>query len=75
MLPSHDIVISVMQEDDIMCGCVLLTNVFLPPIQSGGECMILPSVSADDAPKLFPQFRVVSVPSGKQYIRVTPQPK
>ena len=37
--------------------------------------MILPSVSADDAPKLFPEFKVVSVPSGKKYIRVTPQPK
>jgi hypothetical protein len=36
--------------------------------------MILPSVSAEDAPKLFPEFKVVDVPSGKKYIRVTPQP-
>ena len=37
--------------------------------------MILPSVSKDDAEKLFPGYRVENVPSGKQYIRITAQPK
>jgi hypothetical protein len=36
--------------------------------------MILPSVSAEDAPNLFPEFKVVDVPSGKKYIRIIPQP-
>ena len=37
--------------------------------------MIIPSVSEDDAKKLFPKgFEVKEVPSGKKYIRVTPQP-
>lgn len=42
--------------------------------RNGGECMVLPSVSKDDAAKLFPQHRVAEVPSGKQYLRFTPQP-
>ena len=36
--------------------------------------MILPSVSNDDAAKLFPKFQTAAVPSGKPYIRTTPQP-
>ena len=36
--------------------------------------MIIPSVSEDDAKKLFPEYKVKEVPSGKKYIRVTPQP-
>ena len=43
--------------------------------QSGDECMVLPNVSAEDAKKLFPQHRQVDVPSGKGYIRITPQPQ
>ena len=37
--------------------------------------MVLPTVSKEDAAKLFPQHEVKSVPSGKGYIRVTPQPQ
>jgi len=40
----------------------------------GKECMVLPTVSREEADKLFPQHRVVNVPSGKQYLRYTPQP-
>ena len=42
--------------------------------QNGGQCMVLPTVSQEDAAKLFPEHKVASVPSGKSYIRVTPQP-
>ena len=37
--------------------------------------MILPNVSAEDAAKLFPGFKVATVPSGKPYIRTTAQPQ
>ena len=40
----------------------------------GGDCMILPTVSADDAKKLFPKHCVKEMPSGKPYMRFTPQP-
>ena len=36
--------------------------------------MLLPSVTKHEAIKLFPQHAVKDVPSGKEYIRVTPQP-
>ena len=42
--------------------------------QNGGECMVLPTVSKEDAAKLFPEHKVKEVPSGKPYIRITPQP-
>ncbi|XP_067939284.1 peroxiredoxin-6-like [Watersipora subatra] len=42
--------------------------------QNGGECMVLPTVSAQEASSLFPQHRVAEVPSGKGYLRFTPQP-
>ena len=46
------------------------------PNQSGEECMILPTVSNDDAQKLFPKgFKTAQVPSGKPYMRLTPQPE
>lgn len=41
----------------------------------GGECMVLPSVSKEEASQLFPQHRTAEVPSGKGYLRFTPQPK
>lgn len=41
----------------------------------GDFCMVLPSVSAEEAKKVFPEHKVVQVPSGKEYIRTTPQPK
>jgi 1-Cys peroxiredoxin 6 len=37
--------------------------------------MVLPNVSPEDAQKLFPQHRTENVPSGKPYIRITPQPQ
>nr|CAB3265143.1 peroxiredoxin-6-like [Phallusia mammillata] len=43
--------------------------------QSGGDCMIIPSVSNDEAAQKFPGFKTAKVPSGKAYIRTTPHPK
>lgn len=37
--------------------------------------MVLPTVSEQDAKRLFPLHRNVDVPSGKKYIRITPQPQ
>ena len=42
--------------------------------QAGGECMVVPSLSKEEATKLFPKHRVVPMPSGKEYIRYAPQP-
>ena len=42
--------------------------------RQGGQCMVLPSVSEEEAEKLFPEHKVVPVPSGEKYMRVTPQP-
>ena len=37
--------------------------------------MILPSVSHEDAVKLFPKgVELIPMPSGKQYMRFTPHP-
>jgi len=41
---------------------------------SGDKCMVVPSLSNDDALKLFPQMEKRAVPSGKNYLRFTPQP-
>jgi len=38
----------------------------------GMKCMVVPTLSADDAKKLFPNLEVKEVPSGKQYLRFTP---
>lgn len=38
----------------------------------GKECMVVPSVSDEDAATLFPKHRKVTVPSGKGYLRFTP---
>lgn len=43
--------------------------------QQGGDCMVLPSVSKDECDKIFPKHRVQEVPSGKKYLRFTPQPE
>ena len=41
----------------------------------GNDVMITPAVSEADAATKFPKgYRVVDVPSGKKYIRITPQP-
>jgi len=43
---------------------------------SGGACMVVPSVKADELETLFPKgVKVHEVPSQKTYIRVTPQPE
>lgn len=43
--------------------------------QTGESCMVLPTIKNDDIPKLFPKgVKTTEVPSGKQYIRVTPYP-
>jgi len=44
--------------------------------RQGGACMVVPSVKTEDAPGLFPKgFKVHDVPSGKCYLRTTPQPE
>ncbi|KAL3677722.1 hypothetical protein R1sor_020678 [Riccia sorocarpa] len=41
----------------------------------GDKCMVVPSLSNEAAKEKFPKgFETVEVPSGKQYIRLTPQP-
>jgi len=41
---------------------------------NGDRCMVVPSLSDEEAKKLFPDFEKVDVPSGKNYLRFTPQP-
>ncbi|CAB1104712.1 unnamed protein product [Ectocarpus sp. CCAP 1310/34] len=40
--------------------------------QKGGSCMVLPTVSPEDAAEKFPEHKTMEVPSGKGYLRVTP---
>ena len=40
--------------------------------QPGDRCMVVPSLSLDDAKKEFINVEVVSVPSGKEYLRFAP---
>lgn len=43
--------------------------------RDGDDVMIAPSVSAEDAEKKYPKgYKTVEVPSGKGYLRITPQP-
>lgn len=43
--------------------------------KSGGECMVLPTLTDEEANELFPKgFFVINLPSGKPYLRITPQP-
>jgi 1-Cys peroxiredoxin 6 len=43
--------------------------------KSGGECMVLPKLTDEEANELFPKgFFVINLPSGKPYLRITPQP-
>lgn len=43
--------------------------------KTGGDCVVLPSVKDDDAKSLFPKgFKAKELPSGKHYLRMTPQP-
>ncbi|XP_068731148.1 peroxiredoxin-6-like [Montipora capricornis] len=42
----------------------------------GGDCMVLPTVKAEEVSELFPQgVMVEDMPSGKGYMRFTPQPQ
>merc|ERR1719233_1641165 len=44
--------------------------------KEGTDCMVLPSISDEEAEKNFPKgFRKVDLPSGKGYLRFTPQPE
>merc|ERR1712062_489507 len=44
--------------------------------KDGDKCMVIPSVKAEDIPKLFPKgVETRQMPSGKGYMRFTPQPK
>jgi len=44
--------------------------------KQGERCMVLPSVKAEDVPKFFPKgVEVRQMPSGKGYMRFTPQPE
>ncbi|XP_002733706.1 peroxiredoxin-6-like [Saccoglossus kowalevskii] len=41
----------------------------------GEKCMVVPTVKPEDVAKLFPKgVEIKPVPSGKQYLRMTPQP-
>ncbi|XP_070531736.1 peroxiredoxin-6-like [Ptychodera flava] len=43
--------------------------------KQGEKCMVVPTVKAEDIPKLFPKgVEIKPVPSGKEYLRLTPQP-
>ncbi|GLJ11655.1 hypothetical protein SUGI_0173690 [Cryptomeria japonica] len=43
--------------------------------KAGDKCMVVPSLSNEAALEKFPKgFETVAVPSGKSYIRLTPQP-
>merc|ERR1711872_762243 len=44
--------------------------------QQGGSCMVVPGVKQEDTAALFPKgVKVHEVPSGKIYLRTTPQPE
>merc|ERR1712226_93426 len=43
--------------------------------KKGGSCMVIPSLKTDEAKKLFSEVTVHQVPSGKEYLRTTPQPQ
>lgn len=44
--------------------------------EPGQPCMVIPSLSDEEAKKLFPKgFQKKAVPSGKGYLRFTPHPK
>lgn len=42
--------------------------------QQGDKCMVLPTLSQEEAIQLFPNLETHALPSGKQYLRLTPQP-
>jgi len=43
--------------------------------KSGENCMVLPSIKSEDLKATYPKgVRIVELPSGKQYLRYTPDP-
>eukprot|EP00285_Hemiselmis_virescens_P012225 CAMPEP_0173378256 /NCGR_PEP_ID=MMETSP1356-20130122/1440_1 /TAXON_ID=77927 ORGANISM="Hemiselmis virescens, Strain PCC157" /NCGR_SAMPLE_ID=MMETSP1356 /ASSEMBLY_ACC=CAM_ASM_000847 /LENGTH=220 /DNA_ID=CAMNT_0014331259 /DNA_START=31 /DNA_END=693 /DNA_ORIENTATION=+ len=43
--------------------------------KDGGDCMVVPSLTDEQATAKFPKgFKTTTTPSGKPYLRVTPQP-
>lgn len=42
--------------------------------QLGDKCMVVPSLSNAEALELFPKMEKKELPSGKEYLRFTPQP-
>jgi len=42
--------------------------------KNGDQCMVLPTLSKEEAMKLFPKMEQRELPSGKGYLRFTPQP-
>lgn len=42
--------------------------------QPGGSCMVLPTLSDDDAKQMFPDMETIDLPSGKPYLRFTSKP-
>jgi len=43
--------------------------------EMGQDVIVPPSVSAEDAKEMFPEVQTLPLPSGKEYLRITPQPK
>jgi 1-Cys peroxiredoxin 6 len=43
--------------------------------KQGDKCMVLPSVSEEEAMVLFPKHSVRVLPSARRYMRFTPQPE
>jgi len=42
--------------------------------KAGDKCMVLPNIPAAEAKDIFPEHETVHLPSGKTYLRLTPQP-
>jgi len=42
--------------------------------KAGEKCMVLPNIPPAEAKTIFPEHETVDLPSGKAYLRLTPQP-
>ena len=50
-------------------------NIAVTFVQSGDNCMVVPTLKTEDAKKKFPKgVDIKAVPSGKEYLRFTPDP-
>ncbi|XP_074654257.1 peroxiredoxin-6-like [Tubulanus polymorphus] len=43
--------------------------------KQGDKCMVLPTITGEEAKELFPEMKTKALPSGKEYLRMTPCPK